>query len=218
MNDSLVAVVVDLVRSRDLQDRVGAQSAVRDVFDCALSGAEVVQPLVATVGDEFQIVFADLPSALRTTALVRLHLPHPVDCRFGFGRGEITNVESRSGVEIQDGSAWWRAREAIDEARRREGSGDPYLRGWFVGDPSASEFVLVVNSLLLLRDRIITAMRPRDRRITAGLLRGRSQAEIARTEEISQSAVSQSLQRSGAAVMVAANQLFAAEGASGGRR
>jgi DNA-binding CsgD family transcriptional regulator len=45
-------------------------------------------------------------------------------------------------------------------------------------------------------------MKPRERRMAAAFVAGRSQAEIAREEHLSQSAVSQLLQRSGATALV----------------
>lgn len=64
----------------------------------------------------------------------------------------------------------------------------------------------LVNSFLLLRDSLISSMRPRDRRLIMGALSGASQLDLAQREGISQSAVSQSLRRSGGAALVAAQQ------------
>jgi DNA-binding CsgD family transcriptional regulator len=48
---------------------------------------------------------------------------------------------------------------------------------------------------------VVHRMKARERRLAAGLLQGRTQAELASQEGISQSAVSQSLQRSGASAL-----------------
>ncbi|MDR6689085.1 hypothetical protein J2Y41_004689 [Arthrobacter sp. 1088] len=207
MADQVVALIVDIVNSRKLRDRVGAQESIRSVFEGARKEHPVLRPLWPTVGDEFQAVFENLGDALLTTALVRLALPEDVDCRFGLGRGETTDVDSLAPIAIQDGSAWWNAREAIEVTHRREHKSEPYLRSWFVSnDARESGIVALVNSFILLRDSLISSMRPRDRRLTLGALSGSSQVDLAQREGISQSAVSQSLRRSGGASLVAAQQ------------
>lgn len=195
-----VALIVDIVGSRDLADRPAAQQAILDAFARAHETRPFPQPLAPTVGDEFQAVFDDVPHAVWATAVGRLLLPEGVDCRFGLGLGEIRDVGPGIRGTVQDGSAWWRARAAIEEAHAREDRRNPYLRTWFDGDGAGE-----VNALLLLRDHAIDGMRARERRIAAAALLGRSQVEIARAEGVTQSAVSQSLRRSGAAALVAAD-------------
>ncbi|MBD8043660.1 hypothetical protein H9638_07515 [Arthrobacter sp. Sa2BUA2] len=210
MPDSVIALIVDIVKSRELSDRVGAQRSIREAFGQAHGARPIYRPLWPTVGDEFQAVFHTLGDALLTTTLVRLLLPEGVDCRFGLGRGITSDVDEQAPGAIQDGPAWWNAREAIEETHRREHGADPYLRSWFASDDAgAAGEVSLVNGFLLLRDASISSMRPRDRRITAGVLLGVSQTELARREKITQSAVSQSLRRSGASALLAAHQELA---------
>ncbi|UKA59292.1 SatD family protein [Arthrobacter sp. FW306-2-2C-D06B] len=207
MSESVVALIVDIVKSRELKDRVGAQRSIREAFEWASHGRPTRRSLWPTVGDEFQAIFFTLGDALLTTSLVRLALPEGVDCRFGLGRGETVDVDEWAPGTIQDGSAWWNAREAIEETHRREHGTAPYLRSWFVtNNEGESGTVALVNGFLLLRDASISSMRPRDRRLTAGTLLGYSQTELARQEGVTQSAVSQSLRRSGGAALLAAHQ------------
>lgn len=204
MSESVIALIVDIVRSRELENRVGAQRSIRDAFEQASKERPARRPLWPTVGDEFQAIFFTLSDALLTTSLVRLLLPEDVDCRFGLGRGQTEDVDEQAPGTIQDGSAWWNAREAIEETHRREHGNEPYLRSWFVAnDAEEASAASLVNSFLLLRDASISSMRPRDRRLTAGKLLGDSQSELARREKITQSAVSQGLKRSGGAVLLA---------------
>ena len=109
---------------------------------------------------------------------------------------------------IQDSSAWWFAREATVEAHSREDKSNPYLRTWFTSDGSRPETAVTVNSYLLVRDYTIRRTRPRERRLAAGALVGRRQADLAAAERISHPVVSQSLQRSGGAALVAAHQIL----------
>ncbi|MDN4476844.1 SatD family protein [Demequina sp. SYSU T00192] len=189
--DRVAAVIVDIVRSRALADRTAAQRFVLEAFTRAERDARVVKPLGATVGDEFQGVYADSAAALRVTTLAALTLPEGIEVRVGIGLGEVTEVDG----DISDGSAWWRAREAIDEAHRREGAGAPAVRGWSVGGPG--DDAVMTSAVLLLRDHVLGRMKARERRIAAGLLEGDQQSVIAARESISQAAVSQSAHRSG---------------------
>lgn len=196
MNE-IVAVIVDIVGSRKLDDRAAAQQAVRDAFATADQTVPSSQPLWSTFADEFQAVYDSVPSALAATGLVRVLLPEGVDVRFGIGVGDSEAVEEGDRGTVLDGSAWWRAREAIDEAERRAGRSGA-SRTWVVtgGDDRHA------RAAAQLRDQLIDAMKPRERRIAARLLRGQTQAAIAEAEGVTQSAVSQSARRSGAGTLV----------------
>lgn len=191
------ALLVDIVRSRDLPDRANAQTLVRESFAKAEEIVPPVRPLWATAGDEFQAVLANTADAVAVTTLVRVLLPEGIDCRFGIGEGEIHDIDAAAEDRpIQDGSAWWNARTAIDRVHGMQQHGHPDLRTWSVGQDEAA--AAAVNAFLAARDHILTRMKPRERRLAAAYFRGRAQDEIARDEKISQSAVSQALGRSGA--------------------
>ena len=80
-----VAVVIDISRSREHPDRVELQAEVSAVFATLNTLVPAVQEVEATIGDEFQGVYADIPSALRATLLALLLMPEGVECRFGLG-------------------------------------------------------------------------------------------------------------------------------------
>ncbi|MFB2584022.1 SatD family protein [Herbiconiux liukaitaii] len=198
------AVIVDIVGSRKLVDRPTVQAGILGGFDEVNELIGHGEPLRATVGDEFQAVYPSLGSALEATLAARLSLPDGVDCRFGLGLGEVQAVgEGATGV-IQDGSGWWRAREAIDEAHEREDSRTPSLRGWLRGGPDDTVLEATVNAYLLARDHVVGSMNERARRLTFGTMCGRLQSELAELEGISQGAVSQALRRSGGMNLLAA--------------
>ncbi|WP_430593115.1 SatD family protein [Humidisolicoccus flavus] len=205
-----VAVIVDIVRSRDASDRAAAQRAVHEAFDAAAETIPTVRPLWSTAGDEFQVVLPSVAAATLTTTLVQFLLPAGVRCRFGVGLGEIHYVESNAARVVQDGSAWWSARAAIEEAHHRESKAQPFLRTWLVAaneefdsGMSAAD-VTMANAFFLLRDHMIAKMGERERRITGRAMQSVPQVEIAAHEQISQSAVSQSLRRSGGSALIAA--------------
>lgn len=200
---SQVAVIVDIVRSRSIADRAAAQSAVRAAFALADDTITPERTLWWTAGDEFQALYASVADACAATTIVRAALAEDLDLRFGFGEGEVHAVATTAEGTIYDGSAWWNAREAIEEAERR-GVRSGTARTWLISDGDSNS----VNAALLTRDHIITSMKARERRILAAMLAGRTQIEIAEAEGITQSAVSQSAGRSGARTIVQAQALW----------
>lgn len=202
MNCPKVAVIVDLVNSKAIDNRRVAQAEILSSFLLVDAVVSHDQPLHATVGDEFQAVYPTLSVALEATLLARLALPAHLDCRFGLGLGELVDVGDGASGVIQDGSAWWLARDAINEAHGREDGRTPSARAWFRSDDVSVQEPLV-NSYLLARDHIVTSMTERMRRITFGTMLGTLQSDLADAEGITQSAVSQSLRRSGGASLIA---------------
>lgn len=210
-----IAMIADISRSRSHPERAELQGVIEAAFATVAELAEASEPLRPTVGDEFQAVFVDLATAVRASLLARLALPDGVECRFGLGHGELRTVGEGSVGPLQDGSAWWSAREAVTEAREREYGRQPFLRTWYVSaddtrlDAVTPASQTVTNAYLVTRDHLVTAMSDRERRLLLGQLRGSTQSELAEQEGISQSAVSQNLRRSGAAAVLAGETLIA---------
>lgn len=204
-----IAVIVDLVGSRRQPDRGAAQQHLVDALVEVNAAVPALQPLAPTIGDESQGAYAGLSAAMLATLLLRLTLPYPLDCRFGLGAGTWQNVGRSDYGPMQDGPAWWAARDAIVEAKAREGRRHKSLRTWYgVADEKAADFapVGVTNALLMCRDEIVSGMNDRSRRLALGLLKGRTQVELAKAEDISQSAVSQNLQRNGAFALLGSTE------------
>ena len=210
-NSPVIAVIVDVWKSRSHPDRSALQTIIEKAFAEVNALVPANQPIEPTVGDEFQGVYDDLGAALRATLLARLHMPEGIDCRFGLGRGEVAKIGSGVVGSVQDGSAWWTARRAIDEARAHQYAKLGFLRTWYrrdaaAGDPARSE--ALVNAYLLARDQVVSTMNPRARRLLLGQLLGSTQAQLAAAEGITQSAVSQNLARSGANALAAGAALL----------
>lgn len=202
-----VAVTADIIGSRELIDRAAAQ---RDI-DAAVARVQSDRPralraLVPTVGDELQGVYPSLEAALEAVLLLRLALPDGVECRFGLGVGPVGTVPSASG-EIAEGPGWWAAREAIDALHAKQVRAQPNARTWVAAsddvDESTRRAVRFANAYVWSRDELVGAMTARTRRLVYGRCLGRTQAELAATEGISQSAVSQALAAAGAGAIVA---------------
>lgn len=198
----MYALIGDLVGSRRLSDRAGAQrqvgAALRDVAS-ALPG---LQPLEQTFADEFQGGYATLGDATRAALLVRLTLLPAIDVRCGIGFGETDVYDDSRTPLVQDGPAWWSARAALEElgAPRRNA-----VRTWFVG-PDESRARLA-NAHLLCRDALVDRLSERGCRMLRLALLGESQQRIAEAEGITKSAVSQQFARGIGAVRAAQDLL-----------
>ncbi|WP_314132995.1 SatD family protein [Actinomyces oris] len=215
------ALIADIIRSRDLPDRRGAQHVIHETLDRAAEGLALTQRPYATVGDELQAVSTTLADALALTLRTHLLLPEGLGLRFGIGVGTISEVEGVAGRLIQDGSAWWAAREAIESAHRLQDEGRAFVRTWLRIHPDVvsgsgggqSEREGLVNSVLILRDQAVFRFQSRQRRMMAGLLMGMTQVEVARQEKVSQQAVSEFARSAGSSLLEVQKLL---DGLSGG--
>jgi hypothetical protein len=206
------AVLVDIVRSREQNDRRHAQTQVELALQRVNEKTNPSSALSATVGDEFQGLYANLDSALLATTLIRLYLPDELDCRFGIGAGDVWPVGHGTTGVIQDGPGWWSARGAIEETKKRESGSNPWLRTYYKVETTLDRANVpspgTVNAFLMCRDQLITNLSSRARKIVLGTLLGRNQTELSDDLQISQSAISQTLKKeSTAAILAAVEQL-----------
>ena len=212
------AVIADIVGSRTLTNRAEAQKTFEAVLERAAEGLALLETPCATVGDEFQAVAYSLEDALLLTLRAQLLLPPQLQLRFGIGVGRIEEFASgvhrqaparprlSEGASLQDGSAWWAARAAINRAHDVQDSSNPFIRTWFVAHASVEPYIsatcqTAVNARLSLRDHAIWKLSARHRRITASLLLGKTQVEIARVEKLSQQAISDFARGTGAGLI-----------------
>lgn len=190
-----VAVIADIVGSRSHPDRAALQHRIEQALQADTAAVSPLEPFAATFADEFQAVYASLPDALAATLLVQLGLDEGASLRFGLGLGATSAVPSRTSDRIQDGPGWWHAREAIEQVEELQ-SRQPAARTRFRGPDPAQQ--AVTNAYLLLRDQLLETMSVRARGYARGMAQGMPQSDIAAQFGVSQSAVSQSLRRTGA--------------------
>ncbi|WP_194906725.1 hypothetical protein [Quadrisphaera sp. INWT6] len=168
------------------------EAVVAEVEDLAPS----VQPLTPAPGEEVCGTYAHVGTAALAALLVRLAL---LDAG-----GDL-----HTGLAVDD---WRGARRAVRTTEAHAASPrSRSARTWLDGDDGHDGddgWVAAVNAHLLLRDELVGGMSPRARRLLAHHLRGRSQAEAAQHEGITQPAVSQALARSGARAVVRATELL----------
>jgi hypothetical protein len=203
--DSLgVAVIADLIGSRKVPDRALAQQQLGDAAERVNRHIPSLQPIVATVGDEFQALYADAASAFEATLLMRLWLPEGIDCRFGIGAGGYRTIATVP-HDIQDGSAWWSAREAIDVAKAKQDRRNPAVRTWYVADAEHAEAFpeqQTACAYLISRDYIVGKMRPGTKAMLRGSLAGQTQTDLAKQLGITQGTVSSAMRKSGPSIVI----------------
>jgi hypothetical protein len=211
-----LAVLGDVVRSRDHADREDLQRELRDALDLANSRTAAVQPLALTIGDEFQGLYGNLADALEATLSIRLSLHLRADVRFGIGWGPLTTYDEKRAPFEQDGPAWWAAREAIERVRTmvHQREMPRGVRSVLVTDgaadagakASARQVEGLVNAFLLCRDELVSSMSARDAETMRYLLAGESPSAIAERQGVSLSAVSQRAIRAGLYALRAAQR------------
>lgn len=205
-------LIGDVVGSRRVEDRALLQQHLAKALEQMNLVLEPRVPLEPTVGDEFQACFDDVASAVRASLMVRLELLQMagVDSRYGLGAGRV-EVFARGRTLSQDGPGWWAARSAIESSRALEETPHTsFARTAF----SASREDLeswrgeegAINAFLLCRDALVDQMKQRSQNRLYGLMRGWSQSQIAEREGATQGAISQTLARSGAFAIVAAQE------------
>jgi hypothetical protein len=198
----LFALIGDVVGSRRLPDRTAAQTRIGEALREVTEHLGPAQPLEPTAGDEFQGAFSTLGAAVSATVLIRLALLPGVDVRCGLGYGELTVHDASRTPVLQDGPAWWAARDALEWL---SGPRRTARRTRYVG-PDAPR----VNAYLATRDALLERLGDTSVRMLALALHGRSQKEIAAELGVTPSAVSHQFAR-GVGALREAHDLFEKE-------
>jgi hypothetical protein len=203
-NEAIIFIWIgDIVGSRHVTDRPAAHRAVnRALRDTA---ADAIDPPAFTVGDEFQGSYPTVGGAIDAALALWLAMAPEIDVRFGVGWGSVMVLDAGAG--IQDGPGWWAAREAIEwTAAAQRQPGLALVRTSFRVDGEARQDVDAINAALLCRDHLIGSLDERSIRILKGLLNNHTKKDIAATEGISASAVSQRAGRDGLDLIVQASE------------
>lgn len=199
-------VIGDVVKSRKVPSQEKLLADLQEAHQWVNGRVPLVEPMTSTLGDEFQGVYSSLRDALKATLFLRLRLFGRYDLRFGIGRGAVATVAPEKAPLAQSGPGWWHARTAIEEAAALAGKqGWPRsvrtrLRG--VSDPWGA----AVHAFLLCQDHLLASMDEKDARITLGLFEGRTQSEMSKELNISQSSISRRQSENGASALFRAHQ------------
>ncbi|HJT90476.1 MAG TPA: SatD family protein [Mycobacterium sp.] len=198
---SRATLIGDVVGSRRVSDRSAQHRALNRAL--AVIASNAIDPPAFTVGDEFQGSYPTVGGAIDAALSLWLAVAPDVDVRFGIGWGEVVVLDAAAG--IQDGPGWWAAREAIEwTASAQQQPGLAKVRTSFRG--TNHDDVDAINAALLCRDHLLGSLDDRSIRILKGLLSNHTKKDIATTEGISASAVSQRAGRDGLDLIVQASQ------------
>ena len=168
-----VALLGDVVRSRD-SDRTRVHEALLKAIATCNKAHPPLDPLRVTVGDEIQGVYATLGQAVAAMLMLRDELLGTIDAKRG----------------IQDGSAWWKAREAIEraEALSRQ-PGNRTSRTALIDTRAVAN--PLTDPVLRMVDAALASLNPGARRSWVHLRAGKDNATAAKLEGITPSANSQ---------------------------
>jgi len=204
-------IIGDIVASRTFEDQEALLDLVIHDLEWVNEKTSPVQALKMTVGDEFQGVYSELGQALDAALFVQLRLLGQVALRIGCGWGEISRFDPEIAPMAQSGSAWWVAREALEEVIELSSKKlwprtlrTRFRRESREGEPNPIE--QLVNSFLLCRDDLLASLDERDGRIALGLFFDERQEELAKELEISQPAVAKRLTEKGLSTLYRAHR------------
>jgi hypothetical protein len=187
-----VALIGDLVASRDLQDRGQVQRSLAGLLEDLNREAQdgtLAAPLRITAGDEIQALLWRPAYAMPIVQRLTDGLL-PVRLVFGLGRGELSTptglAPPRRAPDVAelDGPCFHRAREALALAKRGE--------TWAVWRGFGEALDGILDAIFDLMGVIRAGWTAKQAR-TTGAVRGRPQKDVARQFSVSPSVVSESL-------------------------
>ncbi|BBX00266.1 RNA polymerase subunit sigma-70 [Mycolicibacterium moriokaense] len=197
------ALIGDIVGSRRAPDRTAVHTTLKAALREVRVGA--IDAPALTVGDEFQGSYRTVGTAIDAALTIRLAVAPHLDIRFGIGWGAVSVLDPEAG--IQDGPAWWAAREAIEwTATAQRQPGLAMVRTSFRVDSKDRTDADAINAALMCRDHLLGSLDKRSMQILKGLLTNKTKKDIAAAEGISASAVSQRAGRDGLDLIVVASQ------------
>lgn len=119
-SQTYLAIIGDVVGSREVEDRRNLQQRLRVAVDRAnrLYTNSIAAGFVLTIGDEFQGLMKDVEGVDKLLADIRASV-HPIELRFGLGFGGLDSPLENVALGM-DGPCFHRARTAIGRAESRE--------------------------------------------------------------------------------------------------
>lgn len=180
MTEKVIALVGDLVGSRDIVNRV--------VFDEALLATmrergqlnpTILSPYTL-IGDEIQAVYASADYIFKDCAAI-LAAIHPEKMRFSFGVGDLVKPINPERATEMDGPAFHLARDGVDELKLGQ-------RLLCVTGDNIPALELTRQSLFLVSHNMMKWNKTRLRTLSS-LLDGHSVKEIAQVLRLSEQAI-----------------------------
>ncbi len=183
-----IAVIADVVASRNITDRAHVQEQLVEVLSL-LNGAnpQLVSPYTVTLGDEFQAVLSGADE-LFYDAIAILGALHPHRVRFAYGVGDIiTPLNTKQAIGM-DGPAFHLARDGI-EALKETGA------LFSVCGSMDKVWASLVNAALAFVSHRASDWPKSRYQVLAGLHKGRSVRDLADSLDLTTQAVYKTIDR-----------------------
>lgn len=181
------AIIGDIVGSRDIKNR----QEVQDQFNTALKKANkkydsyIASNFLVTLGDEFQGLLHTPSLSLEIIEFIRGKM-YPVELVFGIGIGPMETKFSKKSSVGSDGPAYWYARKMVEKAKYKKPS-----ICLFSNSPEDE----LINSLILFVETSTNSQTKKQQEVVKLYNQFGSQYKVAEKLNISQSAVSGTLQK-----------------------
>lgn len=192
----LAAIIGDIVESKRTERRDSLQHLFVEVLDIANRTTSPSTALRITRGDEFEGSYATVEAAWEATLRLRLLMrARGEDLWLSVAWGEVTAFPESGDAAVQDGPAWWTARDALTELKQSSRQRMPENRRtvFTVDHPSYA----LLRTAADLRDEVIARLDESDATITLGLMDGATQTSIAQQLDITPGVVSRRAHRNG---------------------
>ena len=189
---SYVAVIGDIKKSRELNERKAVQEQLKNVLAMINDSYknDISSNFIITLGDEFQGLLNCGANIMQIISEIERNM-YPVDIRFGIGVGVITTKINREMAIGADGPAYYMARAAIDFLKGSENKNQtdtPDIR--FEFDTDNKTIVEMINTVMILLSVIKRSWSPRQREVIEDMLLYRdSQVNVAKRLKIQQPTV-----------------------------
>jgi hypothetical protein len=185
-----VALIGDVVGSRELENRAEVQRTLRQTLDtlnqelgATGAGEGVAAPLKLTAGDEIQGLLRDPTLAVDVVVGIADRL-HPATVIWGLGAGPLS-TDLAPDVAVLDGPCFHHARAALRTAH----DAGAWLRARGIPSPHGEG----VSALFRLMGAVRSRWKPAQMRYIQDV-RGRLQKEVAEMHDVDESTVSKALQ------------------------
>ena len=194
-----VAIIGDLVKSREINAREDAQRKLKAVLEKIneTHQTQLASRFSVTLGDEFQGLLHSPDHILELLFDIKYQL-YPIQVRFGIGLGEIlTEIDPLESIGA-DGPAYHAARRLIGEVKRSESGKKAVACDMMFGGKDQDECLESINAGLGLIHFMENHWSPKQfENIYDSFFLGLNQSQIAEKKGVNQSTVHRSLSAAG---------------------
>ncbi len=200
LDESYVAVIGDIIKSKQLPDRNQVQHKLTDILKEINQkyADELASNFMVTLGDEFQGLLKCGKSTMSIISEIEMQM-YPVKIRFGLGVGKITTAINRDIPLGADGPAYYNARKMIDALKGSEKKLKKSYSNIMISiDGDESGVSILFNSILSLCSTIKQKWSKRQREIISAYIEhDNNQVRTASYLNIKQSSVHKGLSTAG---------------------